>query len=184
MICWGRACILCNRILHCCNSNSAVAYLYSGPEDKQLYWIWIILSSRSLDVQHAYNQNSLPELKAAVYVWEARWDPKGRERKGRAELLVYLSSGLCLSPQKIRREKRSDAKWHSRKPQVTEIPVVHPCTCSLEANTQRKQAGEVSLTHCQLTASMIQKHRQRPGPPWKSHFRKAVHQISKGKWIQ
>lgn len=181
MISQGRACVLYNRILHCCNSNSAGACLYSGFGDKQLYWIWIILSSRSVDVQHAYKQNSLPELKEVVYVWEARWNPKTRERKGRAELLVYLSSDLYLGPQKIRKENRSDARWHSRKSQVTELPVVRPRTCSLEANTQCQQAGEVSLPSCQRTASTMEKQTHRPGPPWKRHFRKAVHQISKGK---
>lgn len=72
----------------------------------QLIWTWIILSSRSLDVQHAYNQNSLPELKEAVYVWEAREDPKGRERKGRIEFLVNLSSGSYLSLQKNQERKK------------------------------------------------------------------------------
>lgn len=44
--------------------------------------------------------------------------------------------------------------------------MAHPCTCSLAANAQRKQAGEVSPPYCQLMLLGWKKQTQRPGPPW------------------
>lgn len=112
---------------------------------------------------------SMPITKTAFLIWkkqfisgkQGRTQREGREKEGLYSLSIYPLA--CISAhKKIRKENRSDARWHSRKSQVTELPVVHPYTCSLEANTQRKQDGEVSLT-----ANLLL-------PWWKNRYRAQV----------
>lgn len=74
-----------------------------------------------------------------------RTQKEGREKE---ELNSLSISPLYLSPQKLSKENRSDARWNSRMSQVTKNAAVHPCTCSPESNTQHKEGGEVSITHC------------------------------------
>lgn len=87
---------------------------------------------------------------------QSRTQREGREKEGLSSLSLSPLP-LYLSPQKLSKENRSDARWNSRQPQATRNPAVHPCTRSLETNTQHKEDGAVSLTHGQLTAPGMEK---------------------------
>lgn len=52
--------------------------------------------------------------------------------------------------------------------------------CSLETNTQHKEEGEVSITHCQLTAPVMEKHTHRGQGPAEITFQEGTSSNNKG----
>lgn len=113
--------------------------------------------------------------RSSLCMKQDRAQREGREKEG----LNSFTVPWLLSPQKMRTENRSDARQLYRKSQVTETPLVHPCTCALEVNTT-PNTGRLEKT-ASFTASTVE--RWRPYPPWKSPFRRTVYQVPEGKSI-